>query len=628
MKSLLLVGLLGFLSAISLTATAVRADVVILVNRTPEPVALVADTTIAAQREFRLQPGEVATVPMRAQMKITCPTARPSVYDLEANAAYYFQRGEDGTLALHGIDLRGDAQTSQGRDLGASPNSRQAVVVPVKILVDDEEPAARAKWEERLRSRIEAASAIFDELFHVKFEIVATGTWESSDDSADFKSTLREFIQTVDPGPARLAIGFTGQHPLMLKEKHLGGVQAPLHTHILIREWGPRITEIERLEVLVHELGHFLGAAHSPESESVMRPVLGDGRARLGNFRITFDPVNALSVYLLAEELRLRRVTNFRQLSLGTSLRLRQLYGVLAEVLPGDPAGAFYLTYLDAAIAFPPAEAGASLPEMPIGGAWPLAATRHLVQQLVAAAREESADPVAGSQARPRREGDELTAHYIRETARAAEQLQTDVAPRAFLLALGIGLDDSPLLRNHPLLQDFLQAVETSSERSQRLEVLGQPTMGGRRDLAQHFAVAAFVAASCGNEVAELASVAKELLDAHGGSGFSVADLAADHAGIAFAGRILEGKLTLSRIAGHFAVPDYLPDVADLPEGLRWEDFRERFGSDSDGRCVQLRASIREQIGQLPGYQASQSLPQTPGDSAIPRKPQMRPASR
>ena len=64
------------------------------------------------------------------------------------------------------------------------------------------------------------------------------------------------------------------------KDAAFGCSLGPLHTHILIREWKPR-TEPERLEVLVHELGHFLGACHSPENDSVMRPLLGDGRANL-----------------------------------------------------------------------------------------------------------------------------------------------------------------------------------------------------------------------------------------------------------------------------------------------------------------------------------------------------------
>ena len=56
----------------------------------------------------------------------------------------------------------------------------------------------------------------------------------------------------------------------------------------------PQISEAERLEFLVHELGHYFGASHSPEREQ--RDAAGAGRqsGRPIGFRIRFDPVNAL----------------------------------------------------------------------------------------------------------------------------------------------------------------------------------------------------------------------------------------------------------------------------------------------------------------------------------------------
>ena len=44
--------------------------------------------------------------------------------------------------------------------------------------------------------------------------------------------------------------------------------------------------------MLVHELGHFLGAVHSAESRSVMRPNIGDRQERVRSFHIGFDAPN------------------------------------------------------------------------------------------------------------------------------------------------------------------------------------------------------------------------------------------------------------------------------------------------------------------------------------------------
>src|SRR6185312_15217913 len=113
----------------------------------------------------------------------------------------------------------------------------------------------------------------------------------------------------------------------------LGCTPGPLHTHILIRERKPR-TEPERLEVLVHELGHFLGACHSPEFDSVMRPKLGDGRAILRSFRIGFDPLNTLVMNLVAEELARRPVRQLRELRPRTRQRLLDIFSTVLRAMP------------------------------------------------------------------------------------------------------------------------------------------------------------------------------------------------------------------------------------------------------------------------------------------------------
>jgi hypothetical protein len=99
--------------------------------------------------------------------------------------------------------------------------------------------------------------------------------------------------------------------------------------------------------VLVHELGHFLGAAHSPEQTSVMRIVLGDRRARSNKFRIVFDPLNTLAMCLVSDELQARPQARFRQFQHSTQEKLHDIYVDLARASPDDPAAPHYLRWLD-----------------------------------------------------------------------------------------------------------------------------------------------------------------------------------------------------------------------------------------------------------------------------------------
>jgi hypothetical protein len=371
----------------------------------------------------------------------------------------------------------------------------------------------------------------------------------------------------------------------------MAGTRGPLHSHILAREGSPDVSEAEKLEFLVHELGHHLGAAHSPERGSVMRPVLGDKRAGRSDFRIQFDPVNTLAMSMLGEEMRRRNITRTDELSADTKRRLRQIYSELARSLPNDPAAVHYGQLIGSATS------------MPL-----VVATKQVLQAMREAAISNRTLPVAepGDPGGPfRREGDALTDLYVQRAARAASGLPEDVAPRAFLLALAVGLDDTQWLASVPQAAEVAVAAEAPSERAVRLALFGEPTIRRRRDLAAHFFVSAYLTSALGAEAALAAGVAKELIDAQGPSGFSFADIAADRAGMRFASGVLAGQIPLRLLADSFSVAAFTPDIDGLPEGLSAVQFKDQFGAARGPRFGKQIAEIDRRILELPPYRPS-----------------------
>lgn len=225
-----------------------------------------------------------------------------------------------------------------------------AATVRVRLLVDEEEPAVIQLWRKRLSTRLQEGSAIIAQYCSVRFVVADFGTWDSDNRLTDFTKTLREFEQEVSTDRFHLAIGFTSQYRFRAGRNNLGGIRGPLSGHILLRESAPTIREPERLEALVHELGHFLGAAHCANPDSVMRPVVADGRARAKAFRIQFDPDNAEVIRAVAREVADLRVRQFHYLTDATKRRIREHYVQLAKDFPNDPTARRYIQSIDQTI--------------------------------------------------------------------------------------------------------------------------------------------------------------------------------------------------------------------------------------------------------------------------------------
>jgi hypothetical protein len=578
---------IGLLWAAGALFSPARAGVVVLANQTEGKVAFVSIQADGQQTRRSLDRGEVTPLPTATAVDVVFDDGKQSRRrTLRANAIYCFQT--DG----HKIDLL--PHPIPGVPAGDSPACTHdpLYTIPVKILVDDKEPTAQRVWEKRYRQRLAEASAIIERHCRVRFEVVAVGTWASDSSANDLQKLMEDFERKVKPAPARLAIGFTGQHETLEGETHMGGARGPFRPHILIREWGRQVAGSERLEILTHELAHLLGAVHSPESLSVMRPDISDRQSRARSFRIAFDAPNTLVMYLVGEELCRRPLVHLGQLPSATKDQLRAAYTWLAAELPSDPAAPRYLGMLDQSLGLA-GESPARLEDAIIGA-------RSVVRAVTAAAQKNHRLLGTGEQAK--KDGDALTEHYVRHAAAAARQLPREVATQAFLLGIGVGLDDSKLVPNTPLLGDICQRLESESDRAARLEVLGTPTMRGRHDLAQHFAISAALVVLIGPQGAEGAGIVKELSDSRGQSGFSFVDLSADLSGILFAGAVRDGAVPLSRLEDGFAVADFLPGADGLAEGIGWDDFVHRYGNPPDTRLFQQREAIRRRILALAGY--------------------------
>ncbi len=233
-----------------------------------------------------------------------------------------------------------------------------------------------------------------------------------------------------------------------------------------------QVSEPERLEVLVHELGHFLGAAHTSDKASVMRPKLGDRQSAAKTFRIGFDAPNTLIMSLIAEEMRTRHIWHPSVLSPEAKTAVRGAYMALAQTIPQDPVSTSAIESLGPP---PPPARPARQPE-------PGDHQRRTARRCRPSSRRPARTrncPSPPKTRGPRSGGPttSLTVYYVRRAAAAARQLPPQVGPPAFLLGLGVALDDSNFVRDKAALNEVWQKIEPDDQRQTRLLILGTPTM-------------------------------------------------------------------------------------------------------------------------------------------------------
>jgi hypothetical protein len=333
-------------------ATNAHAAVIVLANETDQPVETAVVRPGNSLQAYRIAAHDVLPLPTRGSLVVRFATGSAVVdRTLSPNSIGLF--AGNGQLDLTEQRFGGNATAAPQPPSSSPPDESLDAIgtFPVAILVDDDEPAVRRIWEARLRGRLQAASRIFERYCRMRFEVVSVGTWDSDDGTDDFAMSLWEFERKAPrKPPARLVIGFTSQYRKPDQRRvHLGGTRGPLYSHLLVREWAQHVSESERLEILVHELGHVLGASHSPDSTSAMRPLVGDRQARARTFRIGFDPLNTLALYVFCEQLRLghaRRLENFDSES---RITLANVYREMDRQFPTDTAARRYLTFVERA---------------------------------------------------------------------------------------------------------------------------------------------------------------------------------------------------------------------------------------------------------------------------------------
>lgn len=198
---------------------------------------------------------------------------------------------------------------------------------------------------------------------------------------------------------------------------------------------------------------------------------------------------------------------------------------------------------------------------------------------------------------------------------RESNQQQTDLAfyiHKVFYLASLRSTPETAEEENHAALWaltiafgnhkfgHFIRIPKVLSRSFVRHEV----QLAGRNDLSKHFlysiVLQRLLDKGMGLKVGEL----KEIIDSNeGGSGYSFVDLAADKAGLKFAGFVLDHPLKAQqKLSTVFAEEMMFPSIEGLKEGYSEAEFKALYGSTEDPRYRLIEQDIEDRLAALPLY--------------------------
>jgi hypothetical protein len=189
-----------------------------------------------------------------------------------------------------------------------------------------------------------------------------------------------------------------------------------------------------------------------------------------------------------------------------------------------------------------------------------------------------------------------------RERSQGGDAVQEN---RAAILALGIALGTLSLDR-------YVGNAWEPDARAYVARIPDQSQLRKRADWSRHFWVSAAVTLMASDRVSDALGLLKEELDAGlGGSGFSFGDLAADHAGTAFAQAATqdaESALAMQQwiLAENTDLDELMPEAADLPERMSDAEMLDRFDTVGGARYQQTIAEIERRVRKLPWWRETE----------------------
>jgi predicted Zn-dependent protease len=195
-------------------------------------------------------------------------------------------------------------EASTAATASTAADRRPAKRLLVRLYADEDAQRSAVGWQIKAHRRIESANVFLRARFGVELSVVEALPWPGTHRTEDLEAVLGA-LESFDPAAdVDLLIAMTTALPIVSSTEEQLGRARLFRPHVVLRGFDD-LREVEalarrlqhlpeeerdalyeaRLEhkaavVLLHEIGHALGADHDDDEDSIMNPLYGPHRAR------------------------------------------------------------------------------------------------------------------------------------------------------------------------------------------------------------------------------------------------------------------------------------------------------------------------------------------------------------
>ncbi len=170
-------------------------------------------------------------------------------------------------------------------------------IAKVRVLADADFRGTNVHWQKRITDELDYASQVLVPMLGVRLEVVEFVKWDYHAPGAALRETLAALTARTPGDDVTFVLGFTGALQLVSSDQHELGMAELLGRHVVIRGFAdleerqafarafPDLPAKDQDDVLdarrrhkqttllLHELGHSLGAIHETDATGLLHPM-------------------------------------------------------------------------------------------------------------------------------------------------------------------------------------------------------------------------------------------------------------------------------------------------------------------------------------------------------------------